>query len=110
MSKFESLILLLMFILAPLIPSGYCQESGNSNFPEKERDDFLNGCIQRGLQRGDDPVYVESFCNCSWDVQSTGMTYEEYLEMQRMAMEGKSPAEIPQLMRIWDKLQKCKSK
>lgn len=110
MTKLLNLIFLLIFIMIPIIPNGYCQDLKNSTFPEKERSDFLNGCIQRGLQRGDDPDYVRNFCNCSWEVQSTHMTYEEYIEMIHMAKEGKNPAEIPQLRRIWDKLQGCKNK
>jgi len=101
---------LLFFSIITFFSIGFYSEINASDFPEKERADFLTGCIRRGLERGDDPDYVNKFCKCSWEVQSTNMTYEEYKEMKELAMKGKKPEEIPQLMRIWDKLQQCKSK
>ena len=109
MLKISKIAFLILFMIT-FVSSGFCKDATASDFPEKERKDFLTGCIQRGLQRGGDPDYVYEFCKCSWEVQSTNMTYEEYTEMKSLARQGKKPGEIPQLMRIWDKLQECKYK
>jgi len=103
-------IVFIILLMNAFVSVGLCKDPTVSEFPEKERNDFLTGCIQRGLQRGDDPDYVDKFCKCSWEVQCTNMTYEEYVEMKRLAKQGKKPEEIPQLMRIWDKLHGCKNK
>ena len=100
---------LLFLSISTFFIIGFFSEISASDFPEKEKKEFLSGCIRRGLERGADPDYVNNFCKCSWEVQATNMTYEEYKEMKELAMKGKKPDEIPQLVRIMDKLQECKS-
>jgi len=80
-----------------------------TQFSEKDRDDFFRGCTQSGLRGGADPKYIEKFCNCAWEVQYTNMTYEEYREIANLRQQGKKTEEIPQLMKIVEKLQKCKN-
>jgi len=103
-------IAFLILLINAFVSICLCNDTAASEFPEKERHDFLTGCIQRGLQRGDNQDYVEKFCKCSWEVQCNNMTYEEYVEMTHLIKQGKNPEEIPQLMRIWDKLNGCKNK
>jgi ankyrin repeat protein len=80
----------------------------SGDFPQSDRLDFLDSCIGRGLQRGDDPDYVKRFCNCSWEVISAGMTLGEFREMDRVSRQGKRPQDLPQLRRILKQLEDCK--
>ena len=77
-------------------------------FPEDLRARFFMGCVGRGAQRGDDLYYVTSFCTCTFDAMSRGMTVDEYKEMESLQRAGKKVPEIPQLSRVWDDIQACK--
>jgi len=67
---------------------------------------IVGGCVGRGLQRGDKPEYVYSFCNCMGEVISQNLTVAEIIEMDS-AKNGMG--ELPQLKRILTKLQECKN-
>lgn len=69
---------------------------------------YLKGCVSRGLQRGDDPNYVNRFCNCSFDVLANGLTVAEYIELERASQQRIAPSNIQAVAALQPKLSECK--
>lgn len=94
---------LLLFTVFSLSANASMTESQLNEF----RDSIKQGCINRGLQRGD--KNAASFCNCMDKVLRANLSDADFEEMARLSAEGKGPGDMPFMKAQLPKLEACKS-
>jgi hypothetical protein len=80
-----------------------------TNQIDEFRDSIKNGCISRGLERGDDKKQVNSFCSCMDKVLRDNLSNDDIEEMARLGRAGKGPGDMPVMKGLLPKLEACKS-
>lgn len=72
------------------------------------KDSIKQGCISRGLERGDDGRAVQSFCACMDRVFRESLSDGDFEEIARQGMSGRPFGEIPLVQSVLPKVAVCK--
>lgn len=69
---------------------------------------FVQGCVRRGLQRGQARTTAQESCRCMVDVLQDRLSRDELLEVIRLAEDGTPLAQIAPLKRSLEAISTCK--
>jgi hypothetical protein len=69
---------------------------------------ILQGCIKRGIEKGDNPDDVRSLCHCAVEIIKKNLSDDDMREIMKLSAQKTKIEKIPQLQSLFEKFKECK--
>ena len=80
-----------------------------NRFPSQFADSYLDGCVNRGRQHGDDEAYVKYFCNCTLRILEEKYSFDEFQRLDEYRRRGKTPQDDKKFKEVLKEMERCKT-
>jgi hypothetical protein len=104
----EEMLKTFFILLTGLFLATSAESALTTNQLNEFKDSIKQGCVSRGLERGADEKYVNSFCGCMDTVLRENLSDADYEEMAMLASRSKTPEEMPAFRNLLPRLEACK--